>query len=154
MPDRLTQHRRVCFTGSAHDRWRESSAERRRGEFVTPAGQRHRGVLNHPCFTLQEQWVCGRGSASRPKSATSPAKSPSAAALHLRRRLAGPAGPPSESPSVAFFSTAVEAVGEGLAWALLSAKMADHLLSAADTTSSVRRAGRGTTKVGLGVKAG
>lgn len=22
-----------------------------------PAGQKHRGMLNHPCFTLLEQWV-------------------------------------------------------------------------------------------------
>lgn len=114
---------------------------------------RHHGMFNHLCFTLLEQWVCGLGRASRPKSGSFPVKRPSSAALYLRRklnRLEGPAAfyQSQNSRLQQLFIPVVWAVGEGLASALLSNKMANHLFSVADTTSTVSSAGQGKEEDG------
>lgn len=58
----------MYFSDGLHDRWRETRVEWQWGEFVSPADQRHHGILNYLCFTLLEQWVCWLGRASRLKN--------------------------------------------------------------------------------------
>lgn len=108
-------------------------------------------MLNHLCCTRLEQWVCGLGRASRLEPGSFPVKRPSSAALYLRGKLNGLEGPAASYQSQnsrlqQLFIPIEGAVGGGLASALLSNKMANHLLSVAETTSTVSRAGQGQEK--------
>lgn len=104
-----------------------------------PADRRHCGMLNHLCSALPEQWVCLPDCLSRLQPGSFPVQRPSPAPLHLSkwRTERGPKGPAASYRSQRsrlsrLLIPITEAVGEGLASAPLSDKMANHLLSVAD----------------------
>lgn len=76
------------------------------------------GTLNHPCLTLLDQWVGGSDRFPGPPSGT---RRPS----RKWNKHEGPDVPsaPKQLPLAAFYPPA-GAVGEGLAWARMSNKMA------------------------------